>query len=98
LEATPSTSIEVEIYGSVYNVRAGEDRGYLQGLADLVDRKMREIARHVTSADTAGIAILAALNLADELSRMEKRQEREGVEIREKLAELTEELTEALRG
>jgi cell division protein ZapA len=94
----PSTSIAVEIYGSSYSVRAGEDREYLQGLADLVDRKMREIARHVQAADTAGIAILAALNLADELARMEKRQEREGVEIREKLAQLTEELTAALRG
>ncbi len=98
MKALPSTSIAVEIYGAVYHVRAGEDGGYLQGLADLVDRKMREIAGHVQAADTARIAILAALNLADELSRMEKRQAREELEIREKLAALTEELTAALRG
>jgi cell division protein ZapA len=92
----PSTSTEVEIFGAVYHVRGGEDRGYLQGLADLVDRKMREVAEHVHTADTARIAILAALNLADELVRMEKRQEGERVEIREKVAELTEQLTGAL--
>ena len=92
----PSTSTEVEIFGGVYHVRGGEDRGYLQGLADLVDRKMREVAEHVHTADTARIAILAALNLADELVRMEKRQEGERVEIREKVAELTEQLTGAL--
>jgi cell division protein ZapA len=96
--AAPGTSTEVEIYGAVYSVRGSEDRGYLQGLADLVDGKMREIAQHVNKADTARIAILAALNLADELFRMEKRQEGERVEIREKVAELTEELTGALRG
>jgi cell division protein ZapA len=94
----PRTGTEVEIFGAVYNVRGSEDRGYLQGLADLVDRKMREVAEHVNPADTARIAILAALNLADELMRMEKRQEGVRVEIREKVAELTEELTGALNG
>jgi cell division protein ZapA (FtsZ GTPase activity inhibitor) len=51
----------------------------------------------VNTADTARIAILAALNLADELLRLEKRQEGERVQIREKVAELTEELTGALK-
>jgi cell division protein ZapA len=94
----PRASTEVEIFGEVYNVRGSEDPGYLQGLADLVDRKMREVAQHVQTADTARIAILAALNLADELSRFSKRQEGERVLIREKVAELTDELTVALRG
>jgi cell division protein ZapA len=96
VDAMSPTSTEVEIFGAVYNVRGSEDRGYLQGLADLVDRKMREVAQHVSTADTARIAILAALNLADELFRLEKRQAEERVEIREKVAELAEELTEAL--
>ena len=98
MEASSSTSTEVEIFGAVYNVRGSDDRGYLQGLADLVDRKMREMAQHVNTADTARIAILTALNLADELFRMEKRQEGERVEIREKVAGLTEELAGALKG
>ena len=98
MKAMSSTSTEVEIFGAVYSVRGSEDREYLQGLADLVDRTMREVAQHVNTADTARIAILAALNLADELFRMEKQQEGERVEIREKVAELAGELTEALRG
>ena len=96
MEAMPRGSTEVEIFGAVYSVRGSDDRGYLQGLADLVDRKMREVAQHVNTADTARIAILAALNLADELVQMEKRQEGERVLIREKVAELTEELAGAL--
>jgi len=94
----PSTNIQVEIFGSVYSVRGSEDDGHLQGLADLVDRKMREVARHVSTGDTARIAILAALNLADELFRIQSQQEGERVEIREKVAVLTEELTRALEG
>jgi cell division protein ZapA len=96
VEAMPRGSTEVEIFGAVYSVRGSNDRGYLQGLADLVDRKMREVAQHVNTADTARIAILAALNLADELMSLEKRQEGERVLIREKVAELTEELAGAL--
>jgi cell division protein ZapA len=94
----PSTNTPVEIFGAVYSVRGTDDQGHLQGLADLVDRKMREVAQHVSTADTARIAILAALNLADELFQIQKRQDGERVEIREKVAELTEELTQALDG
>jgi cell division protein ZapA (FtsZ GTPase activity inhibitor) len=58
---------------------------------------MREVAERV-KGDTARIAILAALNLADELFQIQNRQEGERVEIREKVAALTEELTHALEG
>jgi cell division protein ZapA len=92
-----STTVQVEIFGEVYTVRGSDENGYLQELADLVDRKMREVAEHV-KGDTARIAILAALNLADELFQIQSRQEGERVEIREKVAALAEELTHALEG
>lgn len=94
----PPTNTAVEIFGSVYQVRGRDDTGYLQSLADLVDRRMREVAEHASTADTARIAILAALNLADELFRIQKRQEGERVEIRDKVAGLAEELNQALDG
>ncbi len=93
----PSTTTQVEIFGEVYSVRGSDENGYLQELASLVDRKMREVAGQV-KGDTARIAILAALNLADELFQIQSRQEGERVEIREKVAALTEELTHALEG
>jgi len=93
----PSATTQVEIFGEVYSVRGGDENGYLQELAALVDRKMREVAERV-KGDTARIAILAALNLADELFQIQNRQEGERVEIREKVAALTEELTHALEG
>jgi cell division protein ZapA len=93
-----STTVQVEIFGEVYTVRGSDENGYLQELADLVDRKMREVAEHVKTSDKGRIAILAALNLADELFQIQSRQEGERVEIREKVAALAEELTHALEG
>lgn len=94
--AKSTTSVDVEIYGSVYHVRGEQDRKYLLELAEIVDQKMREIGEHVPVADTGKIAILAALNLADELLQSNHQQEGERAEIMEKVAELTSELTEAI--
>lgn len=63
--------VEVQIFGSTYNVRGQNDPDSLRFLAEKVDRKMREIAVHLKTVDTAKIAVLAALNLADELARLE---------------------------
>lgn len=89
---------EVEIFGSVYSVRGREDSEYLQEVASLVDRRMREVAAKVVTGDTGKVAILAALNLADELLQSRNRQEGERIEIEERVAALTGELTAALAG
>ena len=91
-----TTSVEVEIFGTVYPVRGEHDREHLETLAGVVDQKMREIGSHVPTVDTGKIAILAALNLADELLQCTQQQEGERVQIMEKVAELTGELTQAL--
>jgi cell division protein ZapA len=94
--AKSTTSVDVEIYGSVYHVRGEQNREYLLELAEIVDQKMREIGEHVPVADTGKIAILAALNLADELLQSNHQQEGERTEIMDKVAELTSELSEAI--
>ncbi len=91
-----TTSIDVEIFGSVYHVRGEQDQQYLRKLAAVVDGKMREISRHVPVVDSGKIAILAALNLADELLQCNDQQEGERAEMMEKVEELTGLLTEAL--
>ncbi len=59
--ATPVT-----IYGKTYHLRGGGDSGYLHELAQELDRQMREVAETTGTADTLSVAILAALNIADE--------------------------------
>lgn len=96
--ADAKRTTDVEIFGAVYPVRGNEDGQYLQELAATVDEKMREIADRTATVDTAKIAILAALNLADELFQSKRMQEGERVEIQERVAALTEELSDAIHG
>ena len=91
-----ATTTDVEIFGTVYHVRGNKNGDYLQELAESVDRKMREIAGQVTTVDTAKIAILAAMNIADELFRYRQEQEGERVEIQKRVEALTGELAKAL--
>ena len=77
MSARSTTATDVEIFGSVYHVRGQKNPEYLRELAGLVDDKMREVAQQVSTVDTAKIAILAALNLSDELFQCRKIQEGE---------------------
>ena len=91
-----TTATEVEIFGGVYSVRGDLDRDYLQEVASLVDEKMRLIAERVSTVDTGKIAILAAMNLADELIQCQEKQEGVRVQISEKVADLADRLANAL--
>ncbi len=62
----------VSIYGRTYQLRGNEDGEYLADLALLVDRKMHDVADSTGTADTLKVAILAALNIADELLQASK--------------------------
>ena len=69
--ATPE-AVSVEIYDQIYNLR-GSDGEYIQQLAALVNAKMRAVAAHGGTADSLRVAVLAALNIADELLALRAR-------------------------
>jgi cell division protein ZapA len=98
MAAKTTVTTDVEIFGSVYHVRGEDNPEHLREVAALVDRRMREVAEKVTTVDTARIAILAALNIADEFFRCREKQEGERVDIQEKVAVLAGKLEEALEG
>ncbi len=97
MSAHNTTATEVEIFGALYHVRGDKDPEYLRELAEVVDTKMRDISQQVTTIDTAKIAILAALNVTDELFQCRKKQEGDRVEIEEKVTELAGRLEERLQ-
>ena len=59
----------VEIAGQRYPIRSDLEERYVTELAAYVDRKMRAAADAAPTSDTMGLAILVALNLADECFR-----------------------------
>lgn len=67
--------IDIEIYGQKYRIRVKgeEDEKYISHLTSYVDQKMREVAVKSKSADSAKIAVLAALNIADEYFLTQKK-------------------------
>ena len=60
--------VTVDIYDQTYHLR-GQDPAYIAGLAEIVDSKMRAVAAGGTTVDSLRVAVLAALNIADELMR-----------------------------
>jgi cell division protein ZapA len=60
--------VTVEIYDQVYHL-SGQDTDHIRELAARVDAKMRAVAAHGRTVDSLRVAVLAALNLADELSQ-----------------------------
>jgi cell division protein ZapA len=67
--------VKIEIYDQVYNVNADGNEDYLHELAAYVDGKMRSIADATHMVDSLKVAVLAALNIADETFAMRKRQQ-----------------------
>jgi cell division protein ZapA len=84
--------IPITIQGQRYPIRSSLDPEYVVRLAALVDEKMCAASESTPSADSLRLAVLAALNIADELLRC-----RDAIDARDgQLAERTEELERML--
>jgi cell division protein ZapA len=67
--------VRLEIYDQSYNLSAAENEEYLQELASYVDAKMHAVAEATHTVDSLKVAVLAALNIADELFLVRAREE-----------------------
>jgi cell division protein ZapA len=72
-QAAP-VSIQVSIYDQVYHLR-GTDPAHIEKLAAIVDAKMRAVSAHGNTVDSLRVAVLASLNIADELATLRERYE-----------------------
>jgi cell division protein ZapA len=70
-----SGTVKIEIYDQSYNVNADGNEEYLKELAAYVDGKMRSIAEATRMVDSLKVAVLAALNIADETFTLRQRQQ-----------------------
>jgi cell division protein ZapA len=67
--------VQVQIFGHGYTIRGEADQEYIMRVAAYVDRKMREITEKLPVASLSKVAILASLNIADELFKERARRE-----------------------
>src|SRR5512136_905360 len=93
-----SARTTVEIFGRRYELRGTEPSEHLEELARYVDRRMRELAEVSPHVDTAKLAVLTALNIADELFREQTTEPGTRTErIRQKVEGLIARLDEVLK-
>ena len=91
-----NSSVRVEIYDQVYNLR-GSDPDYVFKLADYVDTKMRTVAEQTSTVDSLRLAVLAALNIADEYQILKRKYDHIASEFNQRAHELSGKLDEAIR-
>jgi cell division protein ZapA len=87
----------VEIYDQEYDMRGDLDAEYIQRLAKFLDLKMRSIAARTNTVDSLRVAVLAALNLADEYHQLKAKYEETTKQVEQKVEEYTEVLDELLK-
>jgi cell division protein ZapA len=80
--------ISVEIHGQKYPIRSTLEHDYVGRLAAYVDEKMRAAADSTPTSDSLRLAVLAALNVADELFRCRDVNRARSGEIAERAGEL----------
>ena len=89
-------SVRVEIFDQVYNLR-GSDAEYILKLADYVDGKMRAVSQQTATVDSVRLAVLAALNIADEYHLLQRSLQTPSPEVRQRASKLASALDEVLQ-
>ena len=91
-----SRIVTVDIHGQRYPIRSSLDAAYVAELAAYVDEKMRLALRESPAGDTLKLAVLAALNIADEYFRLLDDERRQSDQVASRAAELERVLDLAL--
>jgi cell division protein ZapA len=78
------TTTRVEIYDQTYQIAADSGDEYVRLLAERLDARMRQIARQTRVVDSLRVAVLAAMNLADENQQLREKCSRMEEQLGEK--------------
>lgn len=94
METTNATT--VEIMGREYRIRGAADEAYVREVARYVDTKLREVSQGTSLPTSDRVAILAAMNIADELFQLRRSSHDEMSSIEKKTQSLISLLDEKL--
>jgi cell division protein ZapA len=85
-------SVTVQIAGVKYALKTEEDDRYVKQMAAFVDGKIRDVQKHTRTIDTQAVAVLTALQIAEELFN----ERRQSGDLRKKIREKSQSLLEVL--
>jgi cell division protein ZapA len=89
-------AFEIEIYGQRYTIRGEAEQGYVQELARHVDEQMRTLAAKMRTVTPTQLAVLAALNLANELHQAMRRQQDDSEDLNRRAVDLIETIQDTI--
>ena len=92
-----NNTVQISIFGQEYSVKAPADPTYIKKIAEYLDEKMREVQSGFnTTQSSTRIAILAGMNIVDELFAAKKDGDVVSGEVEEKVTSLIELIDENL--
>lgn len=90
--------VEIKVFGQTYTVKTDTEEDHIQEVARYVNEKIDEVLKKTRSVSTMNVAILTALNIADDLLREKERRIALLREIETKSKELAEKIDVNLSG
>jgi cell division protein ZapA len=88
---------KIQIYGKTYSLKSSSDQVSTEEVAAYVDAKMRELAEVRSKTSSADLAVLAALNIAQELMELQNQTEVNDKTRDEKIGRMLEALEEEIQ-
>ena len=89
-------TIEVEVFGHRFSLQGEGDEAYFHELAEYVDAQMRTLAKQTKTSTPTKLAILAAINVTDELFRQQRHRESGETEMERRAQLLVERIDQHL--
>ena len=83
-------TIQVEVFGQRLNLQGEGDEAYFHELAGYVDAQMRKLAQQTPTSTPTKLAILAAINITDQLFRQERQRQSGDSELERRAQALVE--------
>ena len=90
--------VEIKVFGQTYTVRTDADEAHIQKVAQYVNEKMDEVTKNTKSVSSLNVAILTALNIADDLIREREKGSAFLQEVERKSNDLVEKIIRRING
>jgi cell division protein ZapA len=90
--------VEIKVFGQTYTVKSDAEEDHIQEVARYVNEKMEDVLKKTRSISSLNVAILTALNLADDLLKEKEKRAALLQEIEKKSKELTEKIDLRISG
>ena len=90
--------LKVRIYGAEYSIRSPKNVNDIESIAEFVDKKMREVDQSLRVDSSLKVAILAVLNISDELFTERKEREKLQAQLEDKIKKLNQLIDHKISG